>query len=191
MSESLDFMITFHSPFRVSTGRAGGGLDATVDLDDPLPASSLKGLMRDAATTVLRADPALIGATFGSPSNPSPWTWTGAEPLDDSGSASAWQSSSVQTRVVIDAETHTVVEDLIMFGEVVEHRQARFVLYQTGWVAAGEIERHRALLRAAGAAVHQLGAQRTRGLGWVSVRPDDGEVTADELAHIGVGSSND
>lgn len=191
MSEELEFRVTFHSPFRVATGRSGEGLDSTVDLADPLPASSLKGAMRDAASTILAADPILISRVFGSPRDSSPWTWSRAEPLTESGDvADAWQSSSVQTRVVIDEETHTVVEDLIVFAETVEHPAARFTVQQTGCIDAAALDAHRALLRASASAVHHIGANRTRGLGWVTVAEAGGVISAADLELIGAGGND-
>jgi CRISPR/Cas system CSM-associated protein Csm3 (group 7 of RAMP superfamily) len=187
----LDFTIRFHSPFRVATGRAGLGLDATVDLVDPLPASSLKGLMRDSAITVLRAHPTLVSEVFGSPEESSPWTWSSVGPLNSSGGvAKRWQCTSVQARVVVDPETHTVVEDLIMFAETVEHAAARFSLVQTGPIVSKAPATHRALLRASAAAIHHLGGGRTRGLGWVTVSEAGGAITADELNLIKTGDGD-
>ena len=53
MLEKLEFTITFYAPFRVATGVAARGIDAPVDSNHPLPASSLKGVMRAAARDVL------------------------------------------------------------------------------------------------------------------------------------------
>ena len=43
MADTLNFEITFHGPLRIASGRAERGLDDTIDLHDPFPASTMKG----------------------------------------------------------------------------------------------------------------------------------------------------
>ena len=47
----ITFTVTIHGPFHISAGESGDGADNVVDRDNPLPASSLKGLMRAAPPT--------------------------------------------------------------------------------------------------------------------------------------------
>lgn len=176
--------ITFHAPFRVSTGQAGGGLDATVDLSDPLPGSSLKGAMRDAARSVLQADPLLVDEVFGTPRTESPWAWTSAEP-----SGGAWDRTSVQARVAIDERSHTARRDMLAVSEVVEHSSATARVIQRRAVDTGRRAAHLALIRASAAAVHHIGSDRRRGLGWVEIRPDQA-ITAEDLSLIDGGPGN-
>lgn len=68
----LTFEIEFHGPFRVGTGEAGPGVDATVHRQDLLPGSSLKGVMRSTARQLFgdvmdsRGQP-LVDQVFGAP----------------------------------------------------------------------------------------------------------------------------
>jgi hypothetical protein len=43
---------------------------------------------------------------------------------------------------------------------------------------------HVLVLRCAAGGVHGLGAWRRRGLGWVGVTPDDGEISAAEVQRL-------
>ena len=60
----MRFHITFHGPFRIATGAAADGLDDTFDPDNPLPASSLKGLMRAHAKNLLSIEPLTVRYMF-------------------------------------------------------------------------------------------------------------------------------
>jgi len=172
MHTALRFGITFYSPFRVSTGQAGRGIDATVNRDNPLPGSSIKGVMRDAARLVLRARPQLVAEVFGSESAASPWVWSPAQTENG-----MWTRTSVQTRVSIDEDTHTAVADRLVFAEIVEHPAAVFSIESIGSLPDARLAVHRVLLRASARAVHHVGAERRRGLGWVAITPlgDSGE----------------
>lgn len=186
MANALTFKITFHGPFRVSSGSAGGGLDAVVDRGNPLPGSSLKGLMRDAAVNILRADSALVAQVFGTEFAASAWVWCDAEP-----GGGTWPTPSVRARVSIDEETHTVLEDRIMLGAVLEPTTpATFEVVQSGAVGAAERPAHEALIRSAAAAIKHIGAERRRGLGWVSVEGDR-PIAADDIRLIRAGGTSD
>lgn len=179
MTDALVFEVRFHSPFRVATGAAAEGLDTVLNLADPLPGSNLKGLMRDAARQPLRADPGLVNQVFGSQFDESPWVWCGAEPV-----AGGWGQASVRARLEIDEHTHTAKEDLVAFGQILEPSgPARFQILRRGAVADADLPAHTALLRACAAAVKHLGAERRRGLGWVTVVPA-APITAGDLALI-------
>jgi hypothetical protein len=171
---TLSFTITFHGPFRVGAAYARDGIDAAIDHDDPLPADHLKGVMRDAAAAVLGSRHPVLGEVFGSPRTECPWAWSSAQVGDGD-----WHIGA-NYRVKIDPETHSAKNDHLVFGEQAWPRQAAFAV--TGPASPGE--EHLLILRCAAAGVHNLGAWRRRGLGWVGITPDDGPVTADEVAAL-------
>ena len=73
----ITFTVTIHGPFHISAGESGDGADNVVDRDNPLPASSLKGLMRAAAADLLGLPDTLIADVFGAPGPAgSPWRWS-------------------------------------------------------------------------------------------------------------------
>lgn len=179
--QDLEFVITFHGPFRVASGQAGGGLDATVALSDPLPGSSLKGVMRDAALGVLGAPADLVAKVFGTPTQESPWAWTSATPP-----GGQWGRTNVAARVAIDDRTHTARRDMLVLAEVVEQGTATFTVKQRTPLPGGMAARHVALLRSAAAAVHHIGSDRRRGLGWVTITGER-PITAADITAIHAG----
>lgn len=60
----LRFTVEFLSPFAVSTGQARDGLDTTVNLEEPLPATALKGLLKAHLRDTLGAPPAVLTRIF-------------------------------------------------------------------------------------------------------------------------------
>lgn len=181
MADTLNFEITFHGPLRIASGRAERGLDDTIDLHDPFPASTLKGAMRAAAADLLRAPRTLISEVFGSEFTSSPWVWTRAV-FDTENDT----PRSVAARIVIDPDTQTVVPGLIQFGEVAEPTTGRFTVSRVAAVA--DASRHIALLRAAAGAVSHVGSQRRRGLGWITIRPPN-PITATDLELVDGGAT--
>jgi hypothetical protein len=180
----LGFTITFHSPFRVGAAYARDGVDAAVDLEDPLPADSLKGLMRAAARELLGGDHHAVDAVFGAPARPSPWAWSGARPPGREWSPSDLSGS--RHRVTINAETHSAVKDHLVLGEQIWVASARFEVTRTGYLGAGSLpEADQVLvLRCAAGGVHGLGAWRRRGLGWAGIIPDDGEISEADVSRL-------
>jgi hypothetical protein len=170
---TLGFTVTFHGPFRVGAAYARDGIDAALDHDDPLPADHLKGVMRDAAATLLGHRHPRLGEVFGSPRAPSPWSWSSA-------TADDWNFGR-NYRVEIDSDTHSAIKDHLVLGEHAWPATASFTVTKHG---AGPEDAHVLILRCAASAVHGLGAWRRRGLGWVGITPDDGPVTAGEAAAI-------
>ncbi|MGW2410129.1 RAMP superfamily CRISPR-associated protein [Streptomyces sp. NPDC001739] len=174
--------ITFHGPFRVATGLGRPGIDATVDRNNLLPASSLKGLMRDSAERLLPGLPHLVETVFGSPRCPTAWGWEaarfGEEPI-----------VVTRARVSLDEESGAAKHDHLLFGEEVWARTAEFTVTQYGSLPETDgpsLDRdgHLAVLACATAGVHSLGADRRRGLGWVQCTPEDPRVDEELLARF-------
>ncbi len=173
----LSFQVRFHGPFRVGTGHGREGVDASIDPDDPLPASHLKGLMRASARGLLpRADP-LLDQVFGARRDrgTSPWAWDSARPQSGS-----WHDVTVRNtvRISIDDDCGTAVPDHLLVGAQLWPDvgfRATFTVTRAGAVPPTELPRHEALLRVAARATMMLGAQRRRGLGWVTIRPDSAD----------------
>ncbi|GGZ83507.1 hypothetical protein GCM10010389_21700 [Streptomyces echinoruber] len=205
--------LTFHSAFRVGTGDADGTAHATVDRDDPVPASSLKGLMRASAERLLPYRPEVVAAVFGAPRRPCPWHWSparfdrspetygpetyrqeacgrqtyGQEREADQGRDPQAQDPGPdpdvtppvtrRARVGLDPATGTALGDHLVIAEEMSAATARFTVTRVGplplapdgrpWLGLTE-EDHFAVLACAAAGVHELGAGRRRGLGWVS-----------------------
>lgn len=178
----LDFDIVFATPFRVSTGHAAAGVDAAVDIADPLPASSLKGVMRATAVD-LGAPEDLVTAVFGGPARESPWAWSAATPVD------GWARPQAVSRVRLD-EHHSAAPDMLGILERTGATRATFRVVQRGRCATGSepeadaVARHRALLVVAACATRSLGAGRRRGSGWVHIRGTSDAPTRDDVALV-------
>jgi hypothetical protein len=182
----VGFTISFYSPFRVGAAYARDGVDAALDEHDPLPADHLKGLMRAAAVSLLSPgddDDRVVGQVFGSSRAPSPWSWSSAT-LD--GQAEQRWSISRRHRVAIDPDRHSALKDQLVLGEQAWAPAARFQVSRMGLLDADALAEadHVLVLRCTAAAVHGLGAWRRRGLGWVGITPDDGEVSAAEVERL-------
>lgn len=162
------FRVEFAAPFRVSTGHARPGVDDTIDRDTPLPATSLKGLMRATAKQLLGEDHRLVSEVFGCVKRPSPWSWSAARPVDGD-----WQTPAIAARIRI-GDGHVADDDMLSSAEVTQAGAAEFTVNQYGHLTEDALARHRALLVVAGHATRSLGANRRRGLGWVHITcPDD------------------
>lgn len=163
MTNRLTFAITFHTPFRVATGFASAGRDAAVDQADPLPSGGMKGVMRAAASRILSLSQDDAHEVFGSVAQPCPWSWDPVRFTEQPG-------TGVRYRVAIDPETGTALRDHIQMAEVhLSNANAEFSITQTGLIRDDRLEHHRLILTCAARAVHSLGSQRRRGLGWVTV----------------------
>lgn len=162
----LRFVIDFLSPFRVSTGEAAAGVDATIDMRDPLPATSLKGVMRATAKQLLGEHADLVGRVFGDAERPCRWHWGDAVPVGD-----PWAPRQITARVQIDRTSRTATRDMLALAEETTAARAEFVI--TRMAPVQDVELHAAVLAIAGRATRSLGAARRRGLGWVSISCPD------------------
>src|SRR5271156_3644703 len=115
----MRFEIVFHTPFRVSSGRAGDGSDTTVDRAALLPASSLKGLMLAAARDLLKFPRPQVNAVFGTARQPSPWGWSDATMTEEA-------SIRPRARIQIDPRSGTVVQGALLVADEVLAAQAEF-----------------------------------------------------------------
>jgi len=172
-SNRLTFEVTFHGPVRVGRGRAGIGVDDTVDPDVIVPGSSLKGLMRAEASVLLGRGAALINEVFGTARQPSPWHWN-----DIRAGSTADDLIRSGARIRVDSISGTAVEGGLFSAEYRWPRTARFNVQRFTALADEDSERHALLLWAAALSVHSVGADRNRGYGWVDVtrvgaEPDD------------------
>lgn len=164
----IEFRVRFHAPFRIASGSGSDGKDLAVDGDEPLNASHIKGRMKASCRTVLGLDEATIEEVFGSVSSESPWTWMSAR------SVSGWDTSGTRHRVAVDPVTHTAIVDHLVRTQYVVAETATFQVEAFGAIPADRLPVHAAVIRCSGAAVHEIGGWRRRGLGWVGI-----EVTGD------------
>jgi CRISPR/Cas system CSM-associated protein Csm3 (group 7 of RAMP superfamily) len=156
--------ITFHGPFRIATGTSSDGLDATYRTDNPLPASSLKGLMRHQTAEVLGVAESIVAEIYGKPHVGSPWWWSDAA-IEDG-------RHMVRTLVRIDSETGTATPGALRTVGELWPISGRFTMRRRGLIEESRLPLHRAVLAASARAVTALGADRRRGLGWVTLTPD-------------------
>ncbi|MGW2320093.1 RAMP superfamily CRISPR-associated protein [Streptomyces sp. NPDC001680] len=175
---SLTVRTDFHGPFRIGTGRPAPGADDTVDRDDPLPASSLKGVMRASAAWLLPGGAHLVDRVFGTARQPSPWHWSGADFGEQPPRA------VVRARIAIDPVTGTAREDHLLHVEEHWARNAQFTVTRTAYLPPEEAADQLAVLACAAAGVHALGADRRRGLGWVTCTPTAPAVDDQVLARF-------
>ncbi|MEV6801905.1 RAMP superfamily CRISPR-associated protein [Micromonospora rifamycinica] len=183
---TLTFEISFHGPFRVATGRAGDGADSVIDWEVPLPASSIKGVMRSAARDLLKLPTPVVEAVFGAAWQPSPWSWSDATLTggDGGGAGAGPLRVRARARIQISEVTHTVVDGALAVGEEILADWAIFTVRRSGPVPADDLPRHEAVLTAAARAVTALGGDRRRGLGWVSITPLHPQWTAASAEHL-------
>ena len=107
---TIELDIRFNTAFRISQGYGQGEVDDVIDEENPLPATSLKGVMRDAARMVLPGkrrgttyvDHHLVDAVFGKRgSNSSPWNFSDGK-LDHTDDPR--ERIRVRSRVAIDEQ---------------------------------------------------------------------------------------
>ena len=165
------FTIIFHGPFRVAAGAASDGLDATYDAANPLPSSSLKGVTRASAETILGIDATVVTEIFGDAATPSPWWWSDA--AIDPGPPARAEPERIRTQLQIDPDTFTAINKALRTSGELWPRRARFEVRRRGNVPSERVTLHEAVLSASTRAITALGSDRRRGLGWVSMIPDE------------------
>lgn len=173
----IEVEISSHTPLRIATGRAQRGLDAVLD-PRRLPASSLKGVMRAAASEVLGLGEPVVSEVFGAPGSPSAWAWSDADLPDGPD-----KQITTRVRIPIDATTGVAVPGGMLHAEELWlDAPVSFTIEQIA--AVDHAERQSAVLAAAAMAVKGIGASRRRGLGWTTWRPtiDGKPVDAGSLA---------
>lgn len=166
----ITFTITFHGPFHVSTGVAADGIDTPIDLGCPLPATSLKGLMRAEAVERLGISQKLVDEIFGrSTSGPAAETQRSAP--------GAWQWSDASFDQVIPAPYARIAVDnrgltrqgFLAFGTQAWATDGQFTVEPRVRLDDAALTRHTVILRACARSVSSLGGDRRRGSGWVSI----------------------
>lgn len=177
----LEVTVTFHGPFHIGTGSPGAGLDATVDRQVPLPATSLKGVMRAAALHELHLAPSLVGEVFGDDADthqhqrrPSPWVWADADVVA--------AVIDRHARVHLD-ERGKAQRGFLVIGEQVWATRATFAIELRERLDPDVERRHQLVLRASARAVTAIGAGRHRGQGWVSLE-DAQAWTSDDTTEL-------
>lgn len=159
----LTFSITFHGPFHIATGANRDGITTSQE-NEPLPATSLKGVIRASAKRLLGKDSPLIDDVFGAGRVPSPWRWSPAEP-----DKRPW-AKRPEARVSIDPTTGAARNDMLAFAEHTQAAHASFTITQFGFIERDDLDLHRGVLAISAQAVRSIGALRRRGLGWVSIQ---------------------
>jgi CRISPR/Cas system CSM-associated protein Csm3 (group 7 of RAMP superfamily) len=178
----LTFEVIFHGPVRVGSGRAGGGLNDTVDKDVIVPGSSLKGLMRAEAQLLFGTSTnPLVAEVFGTPRQPSPWHWSDIRVSD-----STTDKVRIGARIRVDSSAGTAVDGGLFLADYHWPGTARFRIDRFVAVDEAARRRHETLLTAAALSIRSIGGDRNRGFGWVDIRLDGGAPDAfyDELAQL-------
>lgn len=162
----LTFAVTFYTPFLSATGAAANGFDATVDPADPVRESTLKGAMSAAAETVLGLSQRRREGLFGSAGAEGPWRWLVHRQAGDI-------TTQTRTRVSIDAETHAAKQDMLLRAKVGLIDTVSFEVWRSAAANPETMAMERLALTASAHAVHHLGAQTSRGLGWIGITGGD------------------
>lgn len=177
---TLTFTIEFHGPFAVSSGYPDDGLDHTIDRDDPLPQTQVRGLLRDHARHWLGLPKALVEEVFGSARKASPWVF----------SKPVIELSPVTRPDGVDPWVWNRVE----VNERGRSKDNAMVVGQQAWATSGTFEvcwngdgqappAHVLVLRAAARDIVSLGLNRRRGMGTVTIT-DDAEWTGEHTAAL-------
>jgi hypothetical protein len=130
-------------------------------------------VLRAAARRLMPSRPDVITAVFGSPRRASPWHWGPVTDIDDGQTV---PTVTARARVSLDPRTGTARPRHIVISEEITWPSAtamfaidRFDALPTGF----DETTHLTVLACAAAGVHEIGAGRTRGLGWVSCTTAD------------------
>ena len=172
----IEFEVEFHGPFRVATGTAARGMDVAVDPKNPVPASSLKGVMR-AAAGQLGLPEAIIATIYGGSGSASPWAWGDAKFVTS-------PQLRARARVAIEDGSGVAVHGALWFSEEFWAARATFEVEQTSFLPPADLQRHALVLRASARAVGAIGSDRRRGFGWVSCKASNGAIDDGEVARL-------
>ena len=180
---TIELEIRFNTAFRISQGYGQGVCDDVIDEEIRLPATSLIGVMSDAARMVLPGrrqgdkyvDHHLVDAVFGKRGRDnSPWNFSDGK-LDHTDDPR--ERIRVRSRVAID-ERRRARAGALFFAEELHADRATATISLTQPLAPEELEKHVALLHVAARLVDGIGADRRRGLGWVSITTDTDDIEA-------------
>lgn len=156
--QTVRLHLTFRGPFAVGTGSPQDGVDEPIDLDEPLPASALKGLLRGRARDLLGVHNDVVERIFGSPQQDATWTWR--RPVFETvPQESAW------TRLAIADGAGNAARGMLVSGSHVWATTATCTVAPTSSADPDDA----VILRAAARAVSSLGGGRRRGEGWVTI----------------------
>ena len=162
---TLKFTLQFHGSVLRASGHAAEGYDASVEPGRPLAPESIKGLMRAAAEHTLRLPGDRVSAAFEPGRDGSRWHWS----IDKQSYVDPDSMTGVLHRVQIDAATHTAVPDRLLRARTARLRDCEFSITWLGASDADHLAESVLLLRACAGAIHAVGGQRRRGLGWAGV----------------------
>lgn len=183
---TLTFTITFHGPFRVGGHGTASGIDEVIDRENPLPGTSIKGLLRAEAAELLGVPTPVVDAVFGSTgAGPSPWWWSDVQfPGNDDQCPGVVYSRVARIRV--DDDTGTTSRGFLALGEQAWARTGTFTVEPTVGqnLAVEERSRHECVIRAAARSAVALGGARTRGSGWVTITEPGCEWTPADTATL-------
>lgn len=178
---TIELGITFNQPFRVATGHGQGDVDDVINRENPLPSTSLKGVIRDAARLLLPGsgrgkeyrDHHLVEEVFGGPGHHDViWHFS-----DASLTAVTDESYRARTRVSID-EHRRARPGALYAAEELHVMSATAEIRQIGLVPPERKPLHLALLHVAARLVDGVGSDKRRGLGWVTISTN---ATDDEI----------
>lgn len=166
----ITFTITLHGPFHIATGVAADGIDTPIDLSCPLPATSLKGLMRAEAVERLHVRQEYVDEIFGrSTTDPD------GDPQRSAPGAWQWSDASFEkvipapyARISVD-ERGLTKQGFLAFGTQAWATDGWFSVEPRVRLDDVVRTRHTVILRACARSVSTLGGDRRRGSGWISI----------------------
>ena len=175
----LSLAITFNGSFRIGSGRSGVMLDDVLDPDRLLPGTSLKGVMREAARALFpmvddATDHPMVAEVFGTTRSRSPWHWDDAE-------FAVEPSIRPKARIALDDRRRTEPGALFVV-EAAHTSTATATIWQQDQIDPSRVEIHLALLSISARLVEGIGADRRRGLGWVTITTNRDECSKDAIA---------
>lgn len=166
----LKFTIAFHGPFAVSSGYPDDGLDHTIDRDDPLPATQLRGLLRAHAEHWLGIPQNLVNEIFGHAGQRSPWIFTKPEIAQIDCENRDGVDPGVWNRVQLEADGRSKDQAMV----VGQQTWATSGTFEIVWHDRGQPPpQHLLVLRAAARDIVSVGLNRRRGMGTVTITDNE------------------